>query len=72
MHRWTPETVGTERWWRRTCLAVVVAGEQQLAAVVLHLVAQETRGGVISTSRMKKGWRCLYAPLMPFMTPLFT
>jgi hypothetical protein len=72
MHRWSPKTEGRGRWRRRINLAVVVADHQQLAAVVLHLVDEEIGGGVISTSRMKKGWRCLDAPLMSFMTPLFT
>jgi hypothetical protein len=42
MHRWTPEIMGRGRWRRRINLTVVVAGQQQLAAVVLHLVAKET------------------------------
>jgi hypothetical protein len=55
MHRWNPEIMGRGRWQRRTCLVVVVAGQQQLVAVVLHLVAEDIGGGMISTSRMKKG-----------------
>jgi hypothetical protein len=34
----------------------MVEGDQQLqAAVVQHLVAEETEGGVINTLRMRKG-----------------
>jgi hypothetical protein len=69
VHRWNTEIVGRGRWWRRINLAMDMVGQQQLAAVVLHLMAEETGGGVISTSRMRKVWRCLDAPLIPFMTP---
>jgi hypothetical protein len=40
---------------RRINLAVVEGDQQQQAAVVRHLVAKETGGGVISTSKMGKG-----------------
>jgi hypothetical protein len=54
MHRWNPKTEGKGRWKRRINLVVVVVGQEQLVAVVLHLGAEETGGGMISTSRMKK------------------
>jgi hypothetical protein len=34
MHRWSPETEGRGRWWRRIILAVVEADHLQQAAVV--------------------------------------
>jgi hypothetical protein len=62
MHKWTLETLGRGRRQIRTCLIVVMVDQLRQAVVEMyHKVMVEGRL-VISTSKMRKGWRGLGTP----------